>query len=160
VLCYTTYPRNLNLGLRTIAKLARCDGLSCQTVWVHRGEYRRQRRWRHSTGQVRAIPSSSLEAAFNIHSIIFVHGLWGYPRRTCATNSLRAGDDRPSLESRRKGSLAEIRRRGSKKPTPSSTFSPTALVVHKETTSSLVAWNTAQSQESSSRSVQKSTECY
>jgi hypothetical protein len=145
--------------LRTIAKLARCDGLSCQTVWVHRGEYRCQRRRRHSTGQVRAIPSSILEAAFNIHSIVFVHGLWGHPRRTWETDSVRAGDDRPSLESRRKGSLAEIMRRGSKRPTPSSTFSLTTLV-HKETTSSLVSWNTAQSQESSSGSVQKSTEYY
>lgn len=73
---------------------------------------------------------------------------------------MRAGDDRPSLESRRKGSFVEIMRRGSKKPTPNSTSSSTALLVQKETTSSLVPWNTAQSQESSSGSVQKSRKCY
>jgi hypothetical protein len=102
---------------------------------------------------------TALKSAFNIHSIVFVHGLWGHPRRTWETDSVRAGDDRLSLESRRKGSFVEIMRRGSKKPTPSSASSSTALI-HKDTTSSLVPWNTAQSQESSSGSVQKSGKCY
>ena len=70
---------------------------------------------------------------------------------------MRVGDDRPSLESRRKNSFVEIMRRSSKKPTPSSTSS--SALIHKETASSLEVWNSAQSQEPSG-SVPKSRKCY